>query len=136
MAPTTTRLAAACAAAIALGLTACGGSGTTQSENSPAVTSTTGAASPNESVATGSPTAQSTTTASTAKVSANTASKAQIEAALTSAGVPNAERWADEVVEYRPYPTNDPNLTKLRQNLAKYNPGQATIDKIVIALEP
>ena len=70
-----------------------------------------------------------------AKVSANTASEEEIAVALESAGVSNADRWAEEVVEYRPYPTDDPNLTKLRDNLAKYNPGQET-DKIVSALTP
>ena len=70
------------------------------------------------------------------KVSANTASESEIEATLNNAGVSNAGRWAEEVIEYRPYPTDDPNLTKLRDNLAKYNPGQETIDKIVSALTP
>ena len=46
----------------------------------------------------------------------------------------NPGRWAEEVVEYRPYPADDPNLAKLRDNLAKYNPGQETTDKIVSAL--
>ena len=58
-----------------------------------------------------------------AKVSANTASETDIASALSTAGVSNAERWAKEVVEYRPYPADDPNMTKLRDNLAKYNPG-------------
>ncbi|RDH79445.1 hypothetical protein DVS77_04215 [Mycolicibacterium moriokaense] len=70
------------------------------------------------------------------KVSANSASKAEIESALASADVSNAGRWAEEVVEYRPYPDDDPNLTKLRDNLAKYNPGEETVDKIVSALTP
>jgi hypothetical protein len=71
-----------------------------------------------------------------AKVSANTASDREIESALNAAGVSNAARWAHEVVEYRPHPADDPNLTKLRENLAKYNPGQETVDKIVSALTP
>jgi hypothetical protein len=70
------------------------------------------------------------------KVSANTASESEIEAALSAAGVTNAGRWAEEVVEYRPYPADDPKLTKLRENLAKYNPGEETVDKIVSALTP
>jgi hypothetical protein len=70
------------------------------------------------------------------KVSANTASEEQIAAALEAAGVTNADRWAEEVVEYRPYPADDPNLGKLRQSLAKYNPGQETEAKIVSALTP
>ncbi len=48
----------------------------------------------------------------------------------------NADRWAEEVVEYRPYPAGDSNLTKLRDNLLKYNPGEETTDKIVSALTP
>jgi hypothetical protein len=64
------------------------------------------------------------------------ASEEEIAAALASAGVSNADRWADEVVEYRPYPADDPELTTLRDNLAKYNPGQETIDGIVSALTP
>lgn len=70
------------------------------------------------------------------KVSANNASADEIAAALATAGVNNADRWAHEVVEYRPYPADDPNLTKLRDNLAKYNPGAETVDKIVSALTP
>jgi hypothetical protein len=75
-------------------------------------------------------------TSSGQKVSANTASESEIAAALQDAGVANAQRWAREVVEYRPYDTADANLTKLQQNLAKYNPGQDTVNKIVGALQP
>jgi hypothetical protein len=129
--PTTTRLGCACAAGIlVLVLPACGGS-----------TSTPGGTAPSTVIAptsTNSDTAGATTspTASSTKVSANTASEDEIAAALASAGVSNPERWAEEVVEYRPYPADDPNLTKLRENLAKYNPGQETTDKIVSVLTP
>lgn len=74
--------------------------------------------------------------ASAGKVSANTASESDIAAALQAAGVSNSQRWAREVVEYRPYDTSDANLTKLRQNLAKYNPGEDTVNKIVSTLQP
>ncbi|MGZ5394887.1 MAG: hypothetical protein ACXWEI_05280 [Mycobacterium sp.] len=111
------------AAVIVFLTVACGGSTTRDSTSAP-VTATPGSPSPG----TGQP--------ATAKVSANTASKEQIEAALRDAGVSNPARWAEEVLEYRPYPSDDPNLTKLRDNLAKYNPGQQTIDKIVSALSP
>ena len=70
------------------------------------------------------------------KVSANTASESEIESALGAAGVSNPGRWAHEVEEYRPYPMDDPNLQKLRDNLAKYNPGQETLEKIISALKP
>jgi hypothetical protein len=118
-----TRLAAACIAGVlALGLAACGGSTSTGTGSAPAAPATS-------SESTGSASAGG-------KVSANTASEDEISAALESAGVSNPERWAEEVVEYRPYPADDPNLTKLRENLAKYNPGQETTDKIVSALTP
>ncbi len=125
------------AAALAVVLAGCGGT-----------TSTVGA--PPASPAASAPADDSTTaddsdetaedgddTAATgAKVSANTASEDEIAQALTTAGVSNPGRWAEEVVEYRPYPADDPDLGKLRQNLAKYNPGQETTDKIVSALTP
>lgn len=46
----------------------------------------------------------------------------------------SAARWAGEVVEDRPYPTNDPTFAKLRQNLAKYNPAPGLVDQIISAL--
>ena len=76
------------------------------------------------------------TAAASTKVSANAASEDEISDALEAAGVSNPERWAEEVVEYRPDPAGDPDLSKLRDNLAKYNPGQETTDKIVSALAP
>ncbi|MDY6871800.1 MAG: hypothetical protein SV966_15270 [Actinomycetota bacterium] len=118
--PTKARLSIiALIAAIAVATVSCGGSTTAEDSESasPAMTSA-------QAGAVGE------------KVSANTASAEEIAAGLESAGVPNAERWAEEVVEYRPYPPDDPNLQKLRDNLAKYNPGQDTVDKIVSALTP
>ncbi|MDR8415183.1 hypothetical protein MTP10_41430 [Nonomuraea sp. 3-1Str] len=112
------------ALAAALSLTACSSAGTTgrtaSSATATTATATTGTG--------GAPAG--------AKVSANTADESQIAAALTAAGVGNAERWAREVVEYRPYAADDADLTSLRQNLAKYNPGEDTVNKIVSALTP
>ncbi len=71
-----------------------------------------------------------------ARVSANSASQAEIAAALAAAGVPNADRWAREVTEYRPYPADDPTLARLQANLAKYNPDPATLQAILSALQP
>jgi hypothetical protein len=82
------------------------------------------------------PTAPGDPGVSTTKVSANSASEGDIATALKAAGVSSPKRWAAEVVEYRPYPPDDLDLAKLRQNLAKYNPGQPTVDKIVSALLP
>lgn len=109
-------------------VTACGESTTATTATSETAAAATAA--PTSSEAMSAPTQQA------AKVSANTASKGDIEAALAAGGVSNPARWAEEVVEYRPYPADDPKLTKLRENLAKYNPGQETVDKIVLALTP
>lgn len=124
----TARLAVVFAAgALAVGLAGCGGSTSTPSTGSvPSAPTTSSATSGNGG----------TSPSAAGKVSANTASEDEIATALESAGVSNPERWAEEVVEYRPYPADDPNLTKLRENLAKYNPGQETTDKIVSALAP
>ena len=140
----TVRLACAGAAAVfSLGLAGCGGSttsgGTTPSV--PAAASTVAGAASSAAGAAGSAAGSAGSAVGSAansvrKVSANTASEEEITAALTGAGVSNPGRWAEEVVEYRPYPTDDPDLTKLRDNLAKYNPGQETVDKIVSALQP
>ncbi|WP_205302732.1 hypothetical protein [Nonomuraea montanisoli] len=112
------------AAALVAGLAtaACSAAGTA-SEPAPAATASAGAA-----------TAAAGATAG--KVSANTADESRIAAALKAAGVDNPERWAEEVVEYRPYAADDADLTSLRQNLAKYNPGEDTVNKIVSALTP
>jgi DNA uptake protein ComE-like DNA-binding protein len=74
--------------------------------------------------------------AESATVSANSASREELVAALTAAGVPNADRWATEVMEYRPYATDDPTLQKLQDNLAKYDPDAATLAAILAALTP
>jgi hypothetical protein len=72
--------------------------------------------------------------AAVAKVNANSASQDEIAQALGTAGVANSARWAREVVEYRPYPSGDPSFAKLRQELAKYNPGPGVVDQIISAL--
>ncbi|MER6947549.1 hypothetical protein ABT294_26305 [Nonomuraea sp. NPDC000554] len=89
-----------------------------------------------QAAATGASTSTASASGQAGKVSANTADESQIAAALQAAGVANAERWAREVVEYRPYDAGDSDLTSLRQNLAKYNPGEETVHKIVSALTP
>ena|SRR5947208_10748259 len=95
-----------------------------------ASTSTT----PTTAAAAAATTTPTTAAATTTKASANNATQAQVQAALEANGVSNAARWAVEVVEYRPYPTNDPTMAKLRQNLAKYNPGPGVVDGIVASL--
>ena len=104
---------------------------------SAATSSTTATSTPAGSVAPASSTAPDPSSATAVgKVSANTASQSEIAAALAAAGVPNADRWAREVTEYRPYPANDPTLQVLQDNLAKYNPDPATLAGILSALQP
>ncbi len=76
------------------------------------------------------------TAKSTPKVSANTASEDAIAAALKAVGVGSPNRWAAEVVEYRPYATDDLGLAKLKDSLLKYNPTQKTLDQILSVLLP
>jgi hypothetical protein len=123
----TARLSLICVVTVVvLAVAGCGGSTTTNGSGASASSTST----------TSSAAAATATSQPGAKVSANTASESDIASALSTAGVSNSERWAKEVVEYRPYPADDPNMTKLRDNLAKYNPGQETVDKIVSALTP
>ena len=93
------------------------------------------------SVATSAPTAAGGSASSSASsaastVSANTASRDQLVAALTAAGVPNPDRWATEIMEYRPYDASDPTLQHLQDQLAKYNPDPATLRGILSVLTP
>lgn len=73
---------------------------------------------------------------SATKVSANAATHAELVTALTAAGVANADRWAGEIEEYRPYDTSDPTLAHLQSELAKYNPDPATLAAILGVLQP
>jgi DNA uptake protein ComE-like DNA-binding protein len=68
------------------------------------------------------------------KVNINEATTSELEAAFKAAGVSNARRWAQEVDEYRPYPT-DPDFAKLRQELGKYNIDPSMLQKILDTLE-
>ncbi|HEX3623002.1 MAG TPA: hypothetical protein VHT97_11865 [Acidimicrobiales bacterium] len=124
-----------------LTLVACGGSGsdspTVGAAQTASTTTTVAVATTSGSTATTGSAATTPTTAAApaaTTVSANNASQADIQKALEAAGVSNAARWAVEVVEYRPYPTNDPTFAKLRQNLAKYNPAPGLVDQIISAL--
>ncbi|MGE3271347.1 MAG: hypothetical protein AB7P40_21540 [Chloroflexota bacterium] len=68
------------------------------------------------------------------KVDANKATVAELQRAFEAAGISNASRWAREVEEYRPYPTDDPGFAKLRRELAKYNPAPGVVDAIIATL--
>ena len=137
----TTRLSALAITGV-LTLAACGGGDSKDTANPAAQASTTVVASTVASTlaststsTTTAPSAATTTAApAVAKVPANSATRAQMTAAFEAAGISNAARWAVEVEEYRPYPTTDPTFAKLRQNLAKYNPGPGVVDAIISTL--
>jgi glutamate-1-semialdehyde aminotransferase len=121
----------------ALTLAACGGGSsnpTVAAQPSTTSVASSAATTPTTAAAASATTTPTTGAPAVAKVSANNATQAELAAAFQAAGIPSAAQWAKEVVEYRPYPTNDPTIAKLRQNLVKYNPGPGVVDSIVAAL--
>ncbi len=68
------------------------------------------------------------------QVNANTATVEELTAAFEKNGISSADRWAHEVEEYRPYPTDDPTFAKLKQELSKYNPSADTLALIIASL--
>ena len=116
--------------AAALVLSACGSSGGDAS-----TVTTTAAASTTAADSSGGSDTTATTAEAAAgdKVDANTASTDELAAAFTAAGVANADRWAHEVEEYRPYSGTD-DWAKLKQELSKYNIDDATLAAILSTL--
>ena len=70
-----------------------------------------------------------------AMLSANNATRAELQAGFEAAGISNTRQWAREVEEYRPYPEDDPDLTKLRTGLAEHNADPGIVDAIIALLE-
>jgi len=64
----------------------------------------------------------------------NTATQEAIVEAFTAAGILNAGRWAQEVVEYRPYEA-DPAWGRLRQELGKYGIDPAVLEQVIALLQ-
>jgi len=118
------RIAAGMFAAL-LALSACASG----AQESSSATGTSASSSPSASAS-----SAATGEAGSGQVSANDASVQELTAAFEAASIPNAEKWAHEVEEYRPYPADDPDMTKLREELAKYNPGPGVVDQIVATL--
>jgi hypothetical protein len=131
---TTRKLAGTGFLAVALTLSACGGDdGNTtaataivSADDSTTTTTTTAS----EDATTTTEAAESTPTA----VDANNAGIDELAAAFEAVGVANAERWAREVDECRPYSGTD-DWAKLKQELSKYNIDDATLAKILSVLE-
>jgi hypothetical protein len=118
-------------AAMAVSLAACSGSTAGLGTVAPSAT-----AAPTSAASSGGASGSADPSAAVTRVSANTATSEELVAALTAAGVPNADRWAREIEEYRPYDSSDPTLARLQSNLAKYDPDPATLAAILSALEP
>lgn len=114
---TPTRLVLGLAAVI--GLAACGSDGSTEATTTEPV----------PAAATAAPASP------TGKVSANDATEDELIAVMEAAGIDNAAKWADEIIEYRPYAADDTSLETLSGELAKYNASPETIDQILALLE-
>jgi len=119
---------------LAIGLAACAGAGAASTPSSATSTSAspTPTATPSSSsVASSTP---SDSAPATTKINANNATVEELQAAFEAAGISNADRWAREVAEYRPYPS-DPTWAQLRQELGKYNIDPAVLAQIIALLE-
>lgn len=125
-------LSAAALAATTFGLTACSSgsstAGSAESTTAQATTTAATSAAPTSSAASGAATASGQT------ADANNASTDDIAKALQAHGVPNADRWAKEIEEYRPYTSSD-LATKLGQELGKYGVDQLTLANILASLK-
>jgi hypothetical protein len=128
---TTRRLLAVACLGLALVLAACTAGSIDPADPTTAADATAAASTP-------APTSSATAsaTATTGAVSANTATESELVAALEAAGVSSADRWAREILEYRPYDTTDPTLQHLQDELAKYDPDPATLAGILSVLTP
>ena len=67
-------------------------------------------------------------------VDANESSVFDVVSAFELNHIPDAKRWAREVVAYRPYDTDDLTLSRLRAALAKHDPPPGVVDQIVASL--
>jgi ABC-type glycerol-3-phosphate transport system substrate-binding protein len=101
---------------LVLGLTVAACSGGGGSTSSPVAAATSqgapAASAPASPAATSDP---STGTTGSTVVIANTASVEELQAAFEAEGITNADKWAREVAEYRPYPA-DPTWAQLRRS--------------------
>jgi ABC-type transport system substrate-binding protein len=120
---------------LVLGLTVAACSGGGGSTSSPAAEATSQGAPVGSASASPAATSDpSTGTTGSTVVNANTASVDELRAAFETAGITNADKWAREVAEYRPYPA-DPTWAQLRQELSKYNIAPDVLEKIIGLLE-
>ena len=115
---------------LGLSVAACSSAGASPSA---APTDAAPSAAPTATASAGASTAASSQ-AGTSRINANTASIEELQAAFEAAGITNADRWAREVAEYRPY-ASDPTWAQLRQELGKYNIAPDILEQIIAVLE-
>ena len=70
------------------------------------------------------------------KQSVNDSSVQDIAAVLATNQVQDPGRWAHVVMQYRPYPKDDPQLGKLRRAMADNHADPRTIDQVTAVLRP
>jgi hypothetical protein len=70
------------------------------------------------------------------RLAVGSASRQDIAASLAGNGIDDSDRWAKVVFDNRPYPADDPAMTKLRQVLSQNGADQATVAKITNSLSP
>lgn len=70
------------------------------------------------------------------KQSINDSSVQDIAAVLRTNQVQDSGKWAQVVMQYRPYPKDDPQLGKLRRALADNHADPRTIEQVTAVLKP
>lgn len=69
-----------------------------------------------------------------AKPSVNNGSEKDLAATLRDAGVSDAEKWAQTLVEYRPYPAGDAGAARVREVLDQFKADPDTVAKVTAAV--
>lgn len=131
-------LVAATLAAGSLALAGCGSSGTSSPATTTTATTTTQATSTTSASSTSAGSSSPASSATLTTVDPNTASKEQIVAALEANGVTNADKWADEIAEYKEEvgTYTSANLAPtLNKELAKYQPSAEQLQLIISTLK-
>jgi len=65
-----------------------------------------------------------------ARTSVNGASSQDLASALRGADVSDPEKWAQTLVEYRPYPPGNEGMQRIRQVLDQFRADPETVSKI------
>ncbi|MBN9107409.1 MAG: hypothetical protein J0I34_01385 [Pseudonocardia sp.] len=68
------------------------------------------------------------------KTSVNDASEKDLAATLRDAGVSDAEKWAQTLVQYRPYPAGDAGAARIKEVLDQFKADPDTVSKVTAAV--